>query len=110
MIIKKFIGKNEEEAVENAKKELGNGVVIMNVKQAKAGGILGFLKAKKTEVTVALEEEQDLATRNAPPDLSAVRQAAIKTLPKEENGNQVIEKKLDSLQTLLENLTTVAKL
>ena len=32
MIIKKFQGKTEEEAVLAAKKELGDGIVIMNVK------------------------------------------------------------------------------
>ena len=35
MIIKKFVGKTEEEAVEAAKKELGEGIVIMNVRQVK---------------------------------------------------------------------------
>ena len=103
MIIKKFVGKNEEEAVENAKKELGSGVVIMNVRAVKAGGLLGFLKAKRTEVTVALEEEQDMAARTASPDLSAVRQAAAKTLEKQEKPSESIEKRLDSLQTLLES-------
>ena len=101
MIIKKYIGKNEEEAVESAKKELGNGVVIMNVKQVNASGVLGFLKAKRTEVTVALEEERDIQARQpVQPDLSAVRQAAAMTGP--QPGNVGIEKKLDSLQTLLE--------
>ena len=102
MIIKKYIGKNEEEAVESAKKELGHGVVIMNVKQVNAAGLLGFLKAKRTEVTVALEEERDIQARQpVQPDLSAVRQAAAAmTVPQSENV--VIEKKLDSLQTLLE--------
>ena len=124
MIIKKFIGKNEEEAVGLAKKELGNGVVIMNVKQMTPGGLFGFLRAKKTEVTVALEEEQDQSARTAPPDLSAVRAAAAKTekaaragvqaendgkegIRKSNNavpgsGENSIERKLDSLQTLLE--------
>ena len=32
MIIKKFQGKTEEEAIEAAKKELGVNVVVMNVK------------------------------------------------------------------------------
>ena len=115
MIIKKFVGKNEEDAVDQAKKELGNGVVIMNVKQITPGGPFGFLRAKKTEVTVALEGEQDIVQRTAPPDLSAVRAAAAKTLPKEEGNGETrtesrsesranaIEKKLDSLQTLLEH-------
>lgn len=101
MIIKKFTGRNEEEAVESARKELGSGVVIMNVRLVNAGGLFGFLKSKQTEVTVALEEEQDVAARSAPPDLSAVRKAAAKMNPEPENS--AIEKKLDSLQTLLVN-------
>ena len=34
MIIIKFVGKTEEEAQEAAKKELGSGIVIMNVRNA----------------------------------------------------------------------------
>ena len=32
MIIKKFTAQSEQEATENAKKELGDGVVVMNVR------------------------------------------------------------------------------
>ena len=35
MIIKKFQGKTEDEAVEAAKRELGSNVVILNVKSVK---------------------------------------------------------------------------
>ena len=35
MIIKKYQGKTEEEALAAAKKELGDGVVVMNVKNVK---------------------------------------------------------------------------
>ncbi len=38
MIIKKFQGKTEAEATELAKKELGDGVVVMNVKNVKPKG------------------------------------------------------------------------
>lgn len=94
--------------MESARKELGSGVVVMNVRLVKAGGLFGFLKAKQTEVTVALEEEQDTAARSAPPDLSAVRKAAAKIAPAAAQiapapENSAIEKKLDSLQTLLVN-------
>ena len=57
MIIKKFIGKTESDAVEMAKKELGDGVVIMNVKTIKKKGFFSFFKKNQVEVTVALEEE-----------------------------------------------------
>jgi len=59
MIIKKYIGKTEEEAVAQAKAELGENVVIMNVKNAVKKGFAGFLKRSQVEVTVAKEEENE---------------------------------------------------
>ncbi len=60
MIIKKYVGKTESDAVEAAKKELGSGVVIMNVRDVKKKGIAGLFAAKQVEITVALEEERDI--------------------------------------------------
>lgn len=62
MIIKKFQGKTKEEALELAKKELGDGLVEMNVKTIKAKGLLGMFKGNKIEVTVAKEEENEKYT------------------------------------------------
>lgn len=59
MIIKKFLGKSEEEALTAAKKELGDNVVLMNVKNVKKGGIFGIMQKQMKEVTVALEEESE---------------------------------------------------
>jgi len=59
MIIKKFQAKTESEAVENARKELGPNVVIMNVRSAKKKGIFSFFSPQLIEVTVALEDETD---------------------------------------------------
>ncbi|MDR2547143.1 MAG: flagellar biosynthesis protein FlhF [Lachnospiraceae bacterium] len=67
MIIKKFQAKTESDAVAEAKKELGTGIVIMNVRSIKKKGLLGFLRPQMTEVTVALEEESErirLAAKN----------------------------------------------
>ncbi len=61
MIIKKFQGKTESEATEAAKKELGSGVVIMNVRTVKRKGLAGLFRAPITEVTVALEAEPEKA-------------------------------------------------
>lgn len=120
MIIKKFQGKTEAEAVESAKKELGTNVVVMNVRNVKRKGILSFLKSQMIEVTVALEEEAER--------YSSVKKEEVKTLPlitpviqktnagsitipgeeisrQEDEGRQdssAIEEKLDSLHELLE--------
>ncbi|MDE7272658.1 MAG: flagellar biosynthesis protein FlhF [Lachnospiraceae bacterium] len=59
MIIKKFQGKTKEEALANAKRELGEGIVEMNVKAIKAKGIKSLFRGTRFEVTVAKEEENE---------------------------------------------------
>lgn len=59
MIIKKFQGKTKEDALESAKKELGDGIVEMNVKTVKAKGLLSFFGGTNIEVTVAKEDENE---------------------------------------------------
>lgn len=109
MIIKKFSAKTEDEAVEAAKKELGNGIVIMNVKNVKAKGLFGFLKGKQTEVTVALEEDRESLTKIERTDYvnkSMGTHEKAQTSKLEDNASinaSDIEKKLDNLQSLLEN-------
>lgn len=125
MIIKKFLGKNEAEALEAAKKELGDSIVIMNVRSVKKKGLGGLFGAKQTEVTVALEEEQvnvrQAKTANGEPNLqvasngqatsSTAQSSSARTAPLPElraagaakSENAAIEKKLDSLENLLVN-------
>lgn len=110
MIIKKFLGKTEEEAREAARKELGSGIVVMNVRTVKKKGIAGIFGAKQIEVTVALEEEGG-AVRPARKDAVRSEQEAVQLERKVQDAqaavnvmsesSQNIEKKLDSLQTLL---------
>lgn len=132
MIIKKFQGRTEAEAVESAKKELGNNVVVMNVRSVKKKGIFSFLKPQLTEVTVALEEDNERyipvkretpkeAVKEAPKAVSSEekksseKEAAENSQPlvsaiagavaKENKAaaeNSAIEEKLDSLHFLLE--------
>ena len=61
MIIKKFQAKTESEAVESARKELGDNVVVMNVRNFKKKGIFSIFSPQLIEVTVALEDETDKA-------------------------------------------------
>ncbi len=113
MIIKKFIAKTEKEAIENARKELGEGAVVMNVKPVKPKGLFAFLKSPMMEVTVALEEESEKYTAA----VSAINNVIASSQNKEKEEEQekktpvietsgkrdsAIEEKLDSLQSLLE--------
>lgn len=106
MIIKKYTGKTENEAVETARRELGDGVVVMNVKNVKKKGMLGSLKTRMVEVTVALEEENEKFVPVREPQKEAVPQQ-VQTRPNptgifaDNQNTQNLEMKLDSLQSLL---------
>lgn len=101
MIIKKFQGKTENEATEAAKKELGNGVVVMNVKEVKKKGLISFLRPAVIEITVALEEEPDRILPNRKEKNVTVSQndkkADDRVLAKKNTENKAIEEKLESL-------------
>lgn len=124
MIIKKFTAKTEADAIEAAKKELGENLVIMNVKSIKKKGFLGLFKSTLTEVTVALEEEkeQDRAVplfgakkettgplvpnsvwekKETETKSEVVKTSALPITSSEETGKAIVEK-LDGLQILLE--------
>lgn len=116
MIIKKFVAKTEEEAVEAAKKELGGGIVIMNVRSVKKKGLAGIFGSRQVEVTVALEEDSEaiqavrreasvLAGKGAAVQSTARLEKDMKETQTAVNAvsesSQNIEKKLDSLETLL---------
>lgn len=57
MTIKKYQGKTKEEAIALAKEEMGAQVVIMNVKEVRQKGFLGFFKGNQYEVTAAIEDD-----------------------------------------------------
>jgi len=67
MIIKKFTAKTEEEATRQARAELGEGAVVMNVRTVKPAGFFGFFKRAQTEVTAAIEEVSDSDISNSKP-------------------------------------------
>lgn len=111
MIIKKYQGKTEAKAMENAKKELGDGIVLMNVKTVKPKGLSKLIKKAYVEITVAKEEEREVTVHkeNVAVSLSSshTKQTSSGNAEKEKN-NQIIseerllEEKLDSLHSLLE--------
>jgi flagellar biosynthesis protein FlhF len=105
MIIKKFQGNTKEDALESAKKELGDGLVEMNVKTVKSKGVLGWFKRNLVEVTVAKEEESERYERMEAlkPEPKAVEPPRPKEVVVIPEAPKVLEEKLDNLQSLIEN-------
>lgn len=95
MIIKKFQGKTENDAIEAAKKELGTNVVVMNVRQVKKKGLFAFLKPQMTEITVALEDDTDKKDNKlSAPNARSITEALGKIAPiveKEEERKRMEE-------------------
>lgn len=117
MIIKKYVGKTESEATQEARKELGQNIVVMNVRPLKKTGFLSLFQTQKIEVTVALEEESERPVRTYSPQNNSgsldasqrdtvvsatVNATKVQKVQPVREDNSAIEEKLDNLSSLLE--------
>lgn len=57
MRLKRIVAPTMQEALEKTRRELGPDAVILNARTIRSGGLFGFLRATKVEVTVALDAE-----------------------------------------------------
>lgn len=102
MIIKKYHGKTESDALSLAQKELGDCVVLMNSKEIKQKGLMRLFKSSYFEVTVAKEEEISVSERSY--------EKKKEESPKEDTKEKAtflmeekkIEERLSSLEVMLE--------
>ncbi len=97
MIIKKFQGSTEEEAILAARDEMGNNAVVMNIRTTKKKGIFRWFKKDIVEVTAALEEKKDAPTIKTP--VKNIQHTEI--LPSD-GEKEVFEDRLNNIQSLLE--------
>ena len=74
MVIRKFIAATEQEATDMAKAELGNDVIIMNVKANEPRGIQKFFKKSSVEVTAAIDDIKK-EEREEVPDFEKLQKA-----------------------------------
>ena len=111
MIIKKYEGTTENEAMLKVREELGNEAIIMNIKTTRPKGIFRFFRKTLVEVTAALDEktpdvkvktEQESA-KNATKIIEEAirRQNDVKEAKKKEES-EALEKKLDTLTGMIE--------
>lgn len=117
MIVKKYTGSNETEAVLKAKDDLGPNAVVLNVKTMKQRGLAKLFKKDYVEITAALEEKEFAQTvNNKKPSFDAVvKNSAMttptpmydmrvdeKTVPRSKTS-EVIEEKLDNIHNMIRN-------
>ncbi|NLJ91072.1 MAG: flagellar biosynthesis protein FlhF [Clostridiales bacterium] len=85
MIIKKYIGESETEAIMLAKEDLGKDAIVTNIKRISPKGIFKFFRKPSVEVTAAIDDEK-------PPSKSY-----------SSNNNLSFEEKIQYIQNLLQN-------
>ncbi|MBQ8147669.1 MAG: flagellar biosynthesis protein FlhF [Lachnospiraceae bacterium] len=116
MIIKRYQGASEKEAIMKAKEELGPEAVIMNIKIVKQKGIRRLFKKGYVEVTAAIDEptntqrERSKTKNSEVKDSDFVRESnpniitetATTVEERAETRTSAIEERLDNLAQLLE--------
>lgn len=103
MIIKKYLAKSEQEAIEMAREDLGSNAVVMNIKKVRPKGMAKIFMRGKVEVTAALEDSEaghiDVEIPKETPTEIAAQPKHQESLKEDE---QNIQDKLMTLQLLLE--------
>lgn len=103
MLIKKFQGASEQEALQLAKQELGKDVIITHIKSIKPKGIYRLFKKPLVEITAAVDEEHVYEKKNFQQIAEEIKKNPYEfRVNKEEEKSSAIEQKLDSLQNMLE--------
>ncbi len=87
MNIKKYEAVTEEEAIQKAKLDLGNDIIILNIKKINPKGFFRLFRSPKVEVLVAFEEQKSTVARK-----------------REDPTMKNLEKKIDHLEHLLYNM------
>jgi len=103
VVIKKYIAKTEQEAVELAREELGKNVVIMNVKKNSPRGLAKIFRKESVEPEPAPDSKKAMV-QAAKAALVEKKQVIAEKEEKEETivETNAIEQKLSDLQSLLE--------
>lgn len=115
MIIKKFQGNTETEAIMLAKEELGKDAIVMNIKTITPKGIYKLFRNPTVEITAAMDdsnqssvEKKEPVTEKTSPKFSAFVNDNLSDILQEDKEiattveTSAIEKKLNNLQELLE--------
>ena len=119
MIIKKYQAQTEEEAILQARDDLGKDAIVMNIKKIKPKGIYKLFKKAVVEVTAAVDDAKTYSSSTLRPSRnlsdSELKDNQAKRFEDAHivEEKSAIEEKLDSLQNMLKqqiqsNITVVA--
>lgn len=81
MRVKRFVGDNMTDTMSKIRKDLGPEAVILQTRQIKEGGFLGFFARTKVEITAAIEEKgQKAAETVSTAEASVIQEEPVKLI------------------------------
>ncbi|MDM8533104.1 flagellar biosynthesis protein FlhF [Clostridiaceae bacterium HSG29] len=107
MKIRRFIGRDMNEAIIKVKSELGIDAVILNSRKIKQPGFLGFFKKNVVEVVAAIDEDYKIETKYSKKSKIKTKlepEKIEKSVATEPKKNTEMDNKIDKLTMLVENL------
>ncbi|MDQ7096221.1 flagellar biosynthesis protein FlhF [Desulfosporosinus sp. PR] len=107
MRVRRFVGDSVAETMGKVKRELGSEAVILQTREFREGGFLGFFGKMKVEITAAIEETPVIAQvkgyRNIAEEKKPVRDERIASaFPAEHSA--VLEEELRSMRLILQKM------
>ena len=116
MIMKRFIGKDLNEAFRMAKKVYGGEAIILSSKKVRKDGIRGYFSKKSVEIVVGIEEKDnkfdkndknDRNDKNSKNELNQSNQLnELNELNEKNKKIDELEKKVDKIESLVEKCLT----
>jgi flagellar biosynthesis protein FlhF len=112
MKIKRYLGKNTQEALSKVKMDLGNNAIILNTKKVRQKGIKKYFTSPMIEIMAAIDEDTNKAREN---ELARIKsnefyQEPQKIIfPQKEGKITELENKVNNIENLLEKIMDFVK-
>ena len=108
MRVRRFVGNNVAETVGKVKRELGSEAIILQTREFREGGFLGFFGKMRVEITAAIEENPVAEVK--PSDekhvyhVNEVKSQGTTPVPDSKEKPGIIEGELQSMRLILEKM------
>lgn len=114
MRIRRYTGKDAQEAMLKVKMDLGSEAVILSTRKIKKKGIFGFLKKPLTEVLAAIDDDYGNKKNDKPAPSAKIRKTAgfygqestVDSVREENDRVSLLESKLKQMESMLNKIYT----
>lgn len=112
MKIKRYMGKNTQEALLKVKMDLGNNAIILNTKKVRQKGILKYFSAPMIEIMAAIDDdnaksrEREISGTNNSQNETA---SAKNILSQKEEKITELENKVSNIESILDKILNAVK-